>query len=483
MNNQGSMFANLWDDAPSTPWDLSQLKVAPLHLVPPNLSKGLTLKMQGAIDGVFRDQYEWFEWAIRTMNPKEFHQEISCRVMMLLSPFAHSDFWMQLSEVIIDEIRLFALVWQSTDRTDIYQWFDNFRFANNIPTITPHNIQWHQGLASPDVVFWFWGQNIWKLSLNGTTYSTHSNLHQLTKSYIEKFIQFLTYIDRKKIFWINEWLLRDPLTGLPNRIKFYMESNRIITFVKNLQYTGYLPDNYSLSTIVFDLDFFKRINEAYGHAGGDAVLAQIWKILWEEVAKEEAWKVVAGRFWGEEFGVILQGFTEAEAGAFAKRFYDRVKNTKFDVWGPEPIDVTLTVGVSTTMISKNWKSVLLEKFLKESKNQRKEDIAIPGYSGIEKLPGSAHPEVTALLHAADEAVGYWKKHGRDQIMLASNVPPEQELSERHKWQIQQIEKIIPDALRWVNNEEEFDEAIRTILISLLFDESTKRLIKEIVDRQ
>jgi diguanylate cyclase (GGDEF)-like protein len=483
MNDWGSIFTNLWDATTNIPIDLGQLKIASLYPVQSHLfTAWLAFKTQRAIDDVFRDQYEWFKWAICTMNPKEFRQEVSCRVMMLLSPFAHPDFWMQLSEVITDEMRLFAQTWQSTYCTNVYYWLDDFRFANNIPTIAPHNIQLPQSVASSDVVFWFWGQNIWKLSLNGTKYGTHSNLHQLTKSYMEKFIQFLTYIDRKKLFWINEWALRDPLTGLPNRIKFYMESNRIITFVKNLQSTGHLPDSYSISTMVFDLDFFKRINEAYGHAGGDAVLAQIWKILWEEVAKEEAWKVVAGRFWGEEFGVILQGFTEPQAEVFAKRFYDRVKNTKFDVWGPEPINVTLTVGVSTTMISKKWKSVLLGQFLQESKNQRKDDIEIPGYPGIEKLPGSAHEEITALLHAADEAVGYWKKHGRDQIMLASNVSPEQELSDRRKWQTQQIEHIIPNALRWVNNEEEFNAAILRIIESLIDEPATKVLIQNIVNK-
>ena len=98
--------------------------------------------------------------------------------------------------------------------------------------------------------------------------------------------------------------------------------------------------NHNYSIVMFDLDLFKNVNDTFGHAAGDAVLAAFAKIL-----KKEARAVdIVGRFGGEEFLAIL-GETDSKGGSiFAEKVRKNVQKSRFMYKG-ERINVTVSCGV------------------------------------------------------------------------------------------------------------------------------------------
>ncbi len=70
-----------------------------------------------------------------------------------------------------------------------------------------------------------------------------------------------------------------------------------------------------LSLIMFDLDHFKKVNDTYGHLGGDAVLCNVARVVRSSLREND----IAGRYGGEEFGIILPNTPEAGAMIVAER--------------------------------------------------------------------------------------------------------------------------------------------------------------------
>jgi diguanylate cyclase (GGDEF)-like protein len=91
----------------------------------------------------------------------------------------------------------------------------------------------------------------------------------------------------------------DNLTGLLNRRAFYEQAEILGNYVGRHDET--------LAVIILDLDRFKEINDTRGHAGGDAALAHVGKLLSRMTRKSD----IVARIGGEEFGVLLSGDTEA----------------------------------------------------------------------------------------------------------------------------------------------------------------------------
>jgi len=97
----------------------------------------------------------------------------------------------------------------------------------------------------------------------------------------------------------------------------------------------------NFSIVMFDLDFFKKVNDDYGHDAGDAVLSAFGKIL-----KHEARTVdIVGRFGGEEFMALLSE-TDSEGGVrFSEKVRVKVEKSRFMYKGKR-ISVTVSCGVS-----------------------------------------------------------------------------------------------------------------------------------------
>ena len=130
-----------------------------------------------------------------------------------------------------------------------------------------------------------------------------------------------------------------------------------------------------LSVAMLDLDYFKQVNDRYGHGVGDTVLSEVARRL--RVAARPIDSVA--RYGGEEFVVVLPGCGAADAQAVAERLRSRIADPAVVVGESLSIDVTASIGVAT---------------------------AEPG------------EPATVLLTRADVALYDAKRNGRDQVVAA-----------------------------------------------------------------
>jgi two-component system, cell cycle response regulator len=103
-----------------------------------------------------------------------------------------------------------------------------------------------------------------------------------------------------------------------------------------------------LSLLMFDIDFFKRINDQYGHLAGDHVLRELARVVQERIRREE----VFARYGGEEFVILLPETPLQGAAALAENLRARVANHAF-VFQGERIPVTVSIG--TALLGENDK--------------------------------------------------------------------------------------------------------------------------------
>ncbi|MGD0378951.1 MAG: diguanylate cyclase [Acidimicrobiales bacterium] len=127
----------------------------------------------------------------------------------------------------------------------------------------------------------------------------------------------------------------DLLTGLRNRRYFEIHFEIDCARAKR---SG-LP----LSMVLFDIDFFKSVNDGYGHAAGDLVLREIADRLRREMRQGD----LLARYGGEEFVLLLAGAGMVEAQRTASRLRDAIKAEPFDVSADLQIPVTVSAGIVT----------------------------------------------------------------------------------------------------------------------------------------
>ncbi|HEB57328.1 MAG TPA: GGDEF domain-containing protein [Gammaproteobacteria bacterium] len=127
---------------------------------------------------------------------------------------------------------------------------------------------------------------------------------------------------------------RDALTGLVNR--------RVLNKWLQLEITRARQQQRPLSVLLFDLDFFKRVNDTYGHLTGDKVLQAFSRLLKRDLVNYN----LISRYGGEEFLAVLPGLEESKAMAIADRIRRNCHtvNTK----GPEGCLVNFTVSIGVT---------------------------------------------------------------------------------------------------------------------------------------
>ncbi len=97
----------------------------------------------------------------------------------------------------------------------------------------------------------------------------------------------------------------------------------------------------SLSCIMFDLDFFKKINDTYGHKTGDMVLREFCQIVKKRIRKTD----VFARYGGEEFVMLLIQAGAEGAMIEGRRLKDTIKNHRFKALGDKS-GITVSMGIS-----------------------------------------------------------------------------------------------------------------------------------------
>ncbi|OCP17855.1 MULTISPECIES: GGDEF domain-containing protein [unclassified Ensifer] len=129
-------------------------------------------------------------------------------------------------------------------------------------------------------------------------------------------------------------IARDELTGALSRRAFIDLGERL--FVSCLARTR------PAAFLLLDLDYFKQINDRYGHAAGDAALGHFAGI----VAACLAGRGTFGRIGGEEFGIVLSDHTEGEAFLLAEEIGRTVRDTPIGRFG-QPIRLTVSIGIAS----------------------------------------------------------------------------------------------------------------------------------------
>ena len=131
---------------------------------------------------------------------------------------------------------------------------------------------------------------------------------------------------------------RDKLTELKNRFAFANDCRE--------KYAPLLGQNtVPLSVIICDIDFFKKVNDTYGHNGGDAVLIHVARTLRDEMHRRRG---DAYRWGGEEFVLILEGATVADAAAVAEHIRLGIESS---VCRFENKDIKITMSFGCTAVN------------------------------------------------------------------------------------------------------------------------------------
>lgn len=144
---------------------------------------------------------------------------------------------------------------------------------------------------------------------------------------------YRSLVHLKQIKEIKHAAYTDQLTGLNNRLAFFNTAPA--------RFAETVGDAQPLALGMIDIDHFKRINDTYGHAAGDAALRHLAQILCSTLPDT----VFAARFGGEEFCCLAYGATPEEAHDLFDTVRSTVEKSSFDYEG-ETIRFTLSIGVA-----------------------------------------------------------------------------------------------------------------------------------------
>jgi two-component system cell cycle response regulator len=171
--------------------------------------------------------------------------------------------------------------------------------------------------------------------------------------------------------------LTDTLTAINNRRFFDQRLNEELERA--------VREGIQLTCLLLDVDFFKRVNDSYGHQVGDHVLREVAALIRAQLRGSD----VLSRYGGEEFAALLSRSGTAEACEVAERIRHSVASHSFATFEGQPFRVTISIGVAT--------------------------YNPQTYSGVGKLPGEI------LVGHADRALYAAKSGGRDKVISIGEI--------------------------------------------------------------
>ncbi len=173
---------------------------------------------------------------------------------------------------------------------------------------------------------------------------------------------------------LHELSVRDGLTGIYNRLYFQErleeELHRAIRY------------HAELTLIMFDLDFFKSVNDRFGHAVGDTVLKRIALVAQSRIRESD----ILARYGGEEFVILLPEISQQNAFLFAESLRQEIEKNEFKAGGIM-FKITISLGLCSV---------------------------------IENRAQLPNPENEEFTTAADRAMYAAKKAGRNQTVIYSS---------------------------------------------------------------
>jgi len=164
----------------------------------------------------------------------------------------------------------------------------------------------------------------------------------------------LEKMEAKEQAWMDE------LTQLKNRRALKEEGAQILSLESN--------QGKNCSLLILDIDFFKKINDTYGHPVGDKILEDFSKIIEDNIRTAD----IAYRYGGEEFVVLLPDANLAEVREIAERIREKVEAHAYILTDGTAIKHTVSIGCSDVSQIKNPK----KRMSKEEATEALEELII-----------------------------------------------------------------------------------------------------------
>lgn len=146
---------------------------------------------------------------------------------------------------------------------------------------------------------------------------------------------YIQYIDLLRFSYqkYRQDSYKDHRTGLYNVRQFDKEINKI---------SNSLTESSVISILFIDIDYFKKVNDVYGHKIGDKVLADLGKILLSSTSSTD----IVSRNGGEEFSVIMTDCPQEKVPDVAERIRKAVQEHKFCFRDGKMINITVSIGAA-----------------------------------------------------------------------------------------------------------------------------------------
>jgi diguanylate cyclase (GGDEF)-like protein len=128
----------------------------------------------------------------------------------------------------------------------------------------------------------------------------------------------------------------DALTGLNNRRAFFEKGEKLFQSVREQN------DSNLLTVIMVDIDFFKKVNDRYGHSAGDLVITSVALSLLPHFMGSS----VVGRIGGEEFAVVIKGINSSLAEQLAEQARVATESREITSEDGQRMKVTISLGVA-----------------------------------------------------------------------------------------------------------------------------------------
>jgi diguanylate cyclase (GGDEF)-like protein len=189
-------------------------------------------------------------------------------------------------------------------------------------------------------------------------------LNEIILKYINKHRE-LVKVNKK----LKQLTITDELTQIYNRAHFMNCLNN--------QIERSLRTDEDFCVLMFDIDYFKKINDTYGHITGDIVLVEICSRIKGMLRRYD----VFARYGGEEFIILLSYCTIEQGKTKAQNILEKIGNNLFDI-KKEHVKVTISIGlVSYKTINQNSTDKILlivDKLLYKAKNSGRNKIKSSG---------------------------------------------------------------------------------------------------------
>ena len=171
----------------------------------------------------------------------------------------------------------------------------------------------------------------------------YSNIDKLLQKDIDYLVQLTRQsgmtIHRANVYAeVLKYATLDALTGLNNRRQFEVRLKQEVSNSKR--------NNLPLCCMMIDVDYFKKVNDTYGHAAGDCVLKAVSEIIKTEIREYD----IACRYGGEEFFIFLPQTNLNEAVLVAQRLRKVIEESKMDIREAKVenvpfLKITVSIGV------------------------------------------------------------------------------------------------------------------------------------------